>query len=253
MHYKKKEKKKKTDLIYGRHPVVEGIENGVNLEKVFLQQGTRGDFEKQIRGLCKTHEIPMQIIPKERMNKWTRQNHQGVIGILGLIKYYKIEDILPAIYEGNESPFIVLLDGITDVRNFGAIARSAEVCGVHAIIVPSKGTAQINSEAIKTSAGALNTIPVCRDTSIVNAIKTLQLSGVQVLASSLEAKKPLHEFDLKGPIAFVLGAEGEGVTPQALRAADDTFILLQKGDTDSFNVSVAGGIMFYEAMKGRMG
>ncbi len=252
MHYhKKKEKKKKTDLIYGRHPVIEGIENGINLEKVFLQLGTRGDFEKQLRRLCRIHEIPLQVIPKERMNKWTRQNHQGVIGIIGLIRYYKIEDILPAIYEKNESPFIVILDGITDVRNFGAIARSAEVCGAHAIIVPGKGTAQINSEAIKTSAGALNIIPVCRDTSVVNAIKTLQLSGVQVFASSLNAKQPLHKFDLTGPIAFVLGAEGEGISSQAEKAADETFIIPQKGQTDSFNVSVAGGIMFYEVMKGR--
>ena len=253
MHYNKKEKKKKADIIYGRHPVLEGIENGVNLEKVFLQQGTRGDFEKQLRGLCRQHEIPLQVIPKERMNKWTRQNHQGVIGIIGLIRYYKLEDVLLGIYEKNEAPFIVLLDGVTDVRNFGAIARSAEICGAHAIVVPNKGTAQINSEAMKTSAGALNIIPVCRDTSIVNAIKTLQLSGVQVLASSLDAKKPLHQFDLTNPVALVLGAEGEGISQQVLRAADEVFIIPQKGQTDSFNVSVAGGIMFYEVMKGRMG
>lgn len=239
------------NIIYGRHPVVDALTNGIPLEKVMLQKGIRGEMEKELRHLCKAAEVPMLVIPKERLKRYTPGNHQGVVALQSLIRYQKIEDVLPLVFERSETPLFVLLDGVTDVRNFGAIARSAEVCGAHALVITQKNSAQINPEAMKTSAGALNTIPVCREKSLITAIDYLQQSGIQVLASDLQASHAVYELDLNAPVAFVLGAEGEGISPAVGRKADQTFIIPQKGQTDSLNVSVAGGIMLYEAMRQR--
>lgn len=239
------------DILYGRHPVVDALKNGVPLEKVMLQKGVRGEMEKELRHLCKAAEVPMLVIPKERLRRYTNGNHQGVVALQALIRYQKVEDILPAIFERSETPLLLLLDGVTDVRNFGAIARTAEVCGAHALIITRKNSAQINPEAMKTSAGALNNIPVCREKSLITAIEYLQQSGIQVLASDLQAEHPIYDLDLTAPVAFVLGAEGEGISPAVANKADQTFIIPQKGQTDSLNVSVAGGMMLYEAMRQR--
>ena len=239
------------DILYGRHPVVDALKNGVPLEKVMLQKGVRGEMEKELRHLCKAAEVPMLVIPKERLRRYTNGNHQGVVALQALIRYQKVEDILPAIFERSETPLLLLLDGVTDVRNFGAIARTAEVCGAHALIITHKNSAQINPEAMKTSAGALNNIPVCREKSLITAIEYLQQSGIQVLASDLQAEHPIYDLDLTAPVAFVLGAEGEGISPAVANKADHTFIIPQKGQTDSLNVSVAGGMMLYEAMRQR--
>lgn len=239
------------NIIYGRHPVVEALENGVPIEKVMLQKGIRGEMEKELRHLCKAAEVPMLVIPKERLKRYTNGNHQGVVALQALIRYQKIEDILPVVFERSETPLFVLLDGVTDVRNFGAIARTAEVCGAHALVITQKNSAQINPEAMKTSAGALNTIPVCREKSLITVIDYLQQSGVQVLASDLQASEAIYDLDLTAPVAFVLGAEGEGISPAVARKADQTFIIPQLGQTDSLNVSVAGGMMLYEAMRQR--
>jgi len=244
-------KDKDIKFIYGRHPVLDALQAGVSIEKVFLQQGIRGELEKELRHLCKSEGIPLKVIPKDRLNRMVSGNHQGVVASQALIRYYRVEDVLPGIYERSEIPLLLLLDGITDVRNFGAIARTAEVCGAHALVVPQKNSAQINAEAMKTSAGALSHIPVCRETSIVAAIEYLQLSGIRVLASSLHSSHSIYELDLSQPVAFVLGAEGEGISRAVERAADQHFIIPQKGKTDSLNVSVAGGMMLYEAMRQR--
>jgi 23S rRNA (guanosine2251-2'-O)-methyltransferase len=243
--------KHKPDLIYGRHPVIDAINAGTSIDKLMLQQGTRGDFEKEIRQLARTHDIPLQYVPKERMNKMTKGNHQGIIGLLSLITYYKVEDVLPMIYEKGETPLLLILDGITDVRNLGAIARSAEVCGAHALIVPGRGSAQINAEALKTSAGALATIPVCRASSLVNTLEMLKEYGIRTYASDLQGEAMLAELDLTGPVAFILGSEGEGISKAMVSGADQTFRIPQKGQTDSFNVSVAAGIMLYEVVRQR--
>lgn len=242
---------KDSQIIYGRHPVLDAIKGGTSIDKLLLQQGTRGEFEKEIRHLSKTFRIPLQVVPKERLGKLVRGNHQGIIGMLALIPYYRLEDVLPMIYEKSETPLIMLLDGVTDVRNFGAIARSAELCGAHALVIPRKGSAQINSEALKTSAGALSKLPVCREGSMVKAIEFLQLSGIQVLASHLKATKLIYDLDLKGPTALILGSEDKGVSPAIADQADELFLIPQKGTTDSFNVSVAGGIMLYEVVRQR--
>ena len=242
---------KDISIIYGRHPVVDALRSGTPIEKVMLQQGIRGEMEKELRHLCRDENVLLQVVPKERLNKIVRGNHQGVIALQALIRYYRLEDVLPGIYEKSETPLIVLLDGVTDVRNFGAIARTAEASGAHALVIPQKNSAQINAEAMKTSAGALATIPVCRESSLIAAIEFLQLSGIKVLASSLEATKPLYELDLRQPAAFILGAEGEGISPAVARAAYEQFVIPQKGTTDSFNVSVAAVMMLYEAMRQR--
>ena len=235
-------------LIYGRHPVVDAIKGGQSVDKVFLQQGVRGEFEKELRHLGKIHNFPIQVVPKEKLNQLTRKNHQGVVGIIALIQYYKIEDLLPMLFEQEFSPLLLILDGITDVRNMGAIARSAECFGVGGLIIPKKKTASINAEGVKTSAGALTKIPVCRENSLVNTVELLQNSGVQVIASSLQAQKSIKEIDLQLPTAIILGSEGKGVHPSLLQEATESFIIPQIGTTNSLNVSVANGIILYEVM-----
>lgn len=245
-------KAKDNNVVFGRHPVVEAVKSGVNFDKLILQKGVRGDFEKEIRQLSKEYDIPLQVAPKERLRKWTAANHQGIIGLQSLIAYHRLENILPFVYERSEMPLLVILDGVTDVRNLGAIARSAECVGAHALIIPQKGSALINGEAIKTSAGALNRIPVCRESSLINVIEFLQQSGVQVLVSDLQAEKYIYDLDMRGPVALVVGSEDTGISTGVAQRADERFIIPQAGSTDSFNVSVAAGIMCYEALRQRL-
>jgi len=245
--------KNQPTLIYGRHPVVDAARSGAPIDKIFLQQGTRGELEKELRHLCRELDIPLQVAPKERLDKFTKGNHQGVLAFLSLITYHRIEDVLPGVYEQGEVPLLLMLDGVTDVRNFGAIARSAECCGVHAIIIPQKGSAQINADAMKASAGALSKIPVCREGSLVNVVNYLRSSGVRLLAADLEAKRPVFQTDLTVPVALVMGAEDEGISHAVARMMDERFIIPQKGSTDSFNVSVAAGIALYEVLRQRFG
>jgi 23S rRNA (guanosine2251-2'-O)-methyltransferase len=248
----KKDKASQATIIYGRHPVMDALKGGEPIDKIVLQQGVRGDFERELRRATKIANIPLQVIPKERLNYLVKGNHQGVAAWMSMLRYYRLEDVLPGIYEKGEMPLLLLLDGVTDVRNFGAIARSAELLGVHAIIIAKKGSAQINAEAIKTSAGALTNIAVCRESSLINAIEQLQTNGIQVMASSLQASDMLYDLDLTQPVAFVMGSEGKGISPPVLRACDRDFIIPQLGTTDSFNVSVATGVILYEATRQRI-
>lgn len=241
------------EVIFGRHPVLDAVRAGLSVDKIILQQGVRGEFEKEVRQLCKAEGIPMVVVPKERMGKWTRGNHQGVVALISAISFYRLEQVLPSVFERGETPLFLILDGITDVRNFGAIARTAEVCGAHGLVVPRKQTAWINAEAMKTSAGALAHLPVCREPGLGEAVELLQQSGIQVLASDLRAEKYLFDLDLRLPVAMILGAEGEGISPALRTAASEVFVIPQRGITDSLNVSVAAGMMLYEAMRQRWG
>lgn len=243
---------KKNSLIIGRHPILDAIRSGTSFDKIFLQQGIRGEFEKELRQISRQFNIPVQVVPKEKLNKFSRANHQGVIGLISLIPFYKLEDVLPMIYEKSETPLILVLDGITDIRNIGAIARSAELCGVHTIVIPKKGAAQINAEAIKSSAGALTQIPICREPSLSSAIEFLELSGITLFASNLGVKKMLFDCDFTQPTAIIMGSEGKGVSREILKRVENQFIIPQKGNIDSFNVSVATGIILYEALRQRM-
>ena len=243
---------KQTDVIYGRHPVLEALAAGQPVDKVYLQQGTRGEFEKELRQACKLHDVPMTIVPQAKLQRMVRGNHQGVVAQIAAAAYQKVEDLLPLVYERGETPLFLLLDGVTDVRNLGAIARSAEVCGAHSIIIPQKNSAGLTADAVKSSAGALSRIPVCREKSLVSTVEFLQLSGVKVIASDLAAEVYLEEVPLLGPLCIVMGAEDEGISQGVARAADVTFRIPQVGDLNSFNVSVAAGILLFEAMRARM-
>lgn len=244
--------KKDTNIIYGRHPIIDAIKAGKPFDKVMLQKEIRGEYEKELRFICRKSDIPLQVVPKERLNRFTRGNHQGVIGFMSLIEYQTIENVLPLVYENGQTPLFLILDGVTDVRNFGAIARTAEIAGVQAIILPKKGAALINEDAMKTSAGALSKITVCREKSLGTAIEFLQNSGVQVFASSLGTENSIFDLNFNVPIALVIGSEDLGVSDNLLKRSDKTFIIPQVGTTDSFNVSVATGMMLYEVMRQRV-
>ena len=242
----------KDDVIYGRHPVLEALAAGQPVDKVFLQQGTRGEFEKELRRACKEREVPMTLIPQAKLQRMARGNHQGVVAQLAAAAYQSVENVLPQVYERGQTPLFLLLDGVTDVRNLGAIARSAEVCGAQTLIIPQKNSAGLTADAVKSSAGALARLPVCRHKSLVNTVEYLRMSGVQVIASDLNADRYLHELQLTGPLCIVMGSEDTGITEGVARAADTTFKIPQAGTLNSFNVSVAAGILLFEAMKARM-
>ena len=244
--------KKNPQLIFGRHPVVDAIQGGTSVDKVVIQKGIRGDLEKEMRKLCKAADIPLNYVPKERMNRLaSRGNHQGVMAYLSLIEYHTLENLLPFLYEQSKVPLLVVLDSVTDVRNFGAIARTAEGIGAHGLIIPKKGGALINADALKTSAGTLTHLPDCRENNLKNAVDFLQQSGIQVVASSLQATKKIHELDFTAPTAIIMGSEDEGVSSALLKKADHTFLIPMQGKTDSFNVSVAAGMILYEANRQR--
>jgi 23S rRNA (guanosine2251-2'-O)-methyltransferase len=241
------------EIIYGKHPVMDAVEGGRPLDKVWIQIGMKGEYVSRLRELCKERLIPVQMVPKEKLNKLTRGNHQGAVGFLSVVVHHRLEDVLPGIYEKERMPLILVLDGITDVRNFGAIARTAECLGADAIVVGKKNAARINAEAMKTSAGALSKIPVCRESSPMAALEYLKLSGITILSSHLKAEKTLAQVDFTGPVAILLGAEGRGVHYTLNEKADERFVIPQSGTTDSLNVAVATGVILYEAASQRQG
>jgi 23S rRNA (guanosine2251-2'-O)-methyltransferase len=241
-----------SNLIYGHHPVVEAIRAGKAVEKVFFQQGERGEVEKEIRHLTKAHNIPLQVVPREKLNKMTKGVHQGVVAYLALVAFQNIDEVLPLIYEEGQIPLLLMLDSITDVRNFGAICRSAECAGVHAVIIPQSGSSPANEEAMKASAGALARIRICRVRSLFSTLEFLQMSGVAVVATALSDRAiPLYQAELKGPTAILMGSEGDGVHPKLQKMSDAVVKIPQATDFDSFNVSVAAGIVLYEALRQR--
>lgn len=240
------------NYIYGHHPVTEAIRADKPVEKVFFQQGERGEVEKEIRHLTKEYGIPLQVVPREKLNKMVKGQHQGVVAYLSLVEYVSLEDVVPFVFEQGEVPLLVLLDGVTDVRNFGAIARSAECAGAHAVVVPQSGSALANEEAMKASAGALARVRLCRVRSLFSAVEWLQQSGIQVVATALgDRTVPVYQADFTLPTAILMGSEGEGVHPKLQKMSDAVVRIPQATDFDSFNVSVAAGIVLYEAMRQR--
>lgn len=242
-----------SNIIYGHHPVVEAIRAGKAVEKVFFQQGERGEVEKEIRHLTKEYNIPLQVVPREKLNKLVKGAHQGVVAWLALVEFQSIEDVLPWIYEQGETPLLMVLDSITDVRNFGAICRSAEVMGVHAVVIPQNGSAPANEEAMKASAGALARIRLCRVRSLFSTVDFLKESGVQVVVTALTHHSvPVFDVDFTPPTAILMGSEGDGVHPKLIKMADVVTKIPQATDFDSLNVSVAAGVVLYEALRQRI-
>ncbi len=244
---------KKDNLIYGIRPVIEAVQAGKTLDKVFIQKGLQGDLFRDMRNLLLKTDVQIQYVPIEKLNRLTRKNHQGVVAFLSLIPYQDIEIILPGLFEQGEVPMILMLDRISDVRNFGAIARTAECAGVHAIIIPDKGAAQINEDAVKTSAGALHRIPVCKSPNFIDSIKFLKNSGLQIIAATEKGSSYYHAIDMNVPCALVLGSEEDGISPNLILAVDLLVKIPILGEIESLNVSVAAGIILYEAVRQRHG
>ena len=248
----KEQKREEENLLFGLRPIIEAIKAGKEIEKLFVQTGLKNELFSELMGLLKLHEIPFQYVPLEKLNRITNKNHQGVVGYLSSITYQKIKKLLPLIFEKGKIPLILILDRITDVRNFGAIARTAECSGVDAIIIPKKGSAQINADAIKTSAGALHKIPVCREVDLKVAIDYLRESGLQVIACTEKTTELYSQQDYTLPVAIILGSEEDGVSSEYLNLSDAHAKIPLMGNIGSLNVSVAAGVILYEAVRQRM-
>ena len=243
---------KKSSIIIGRQPLIEAIRSGRALDKILLQRNTSGDSIDEIKELAREHNIPIQIVPPEKLASLTRANHQGVVAMAALVQYLDLQQVIDHVVTSGRAPLFVMLDGVTDVRNIGAIARSAVCCGAQALLLPDKGVGALNEEAMKSSAGALELIQVCRVNSLLKAVDTLHLNGIKVFTSEMGAPKKVFELDLTQPCCIVMGSEDKGVQPYIRKAADEHFTIPMAGNFDSFNVSVATGIILYEGMKQRL-
>ncbi|MEI6821283.1 MAG: 23S rRNA (guanosine(2251)-2'-O)-methyltransferase RlmB [Bacteroidota bacterium] len=241
----------KENLIYGLRPVIEAIKSGKEIEKIFIQNGLRGEIYIELFHLLKENDVHSQYVPVEKLNKLTPKNHQGIVAYTSIISYTKVESVIPFIYEQGKTPLILILDRITDVRNFGAITRTAECAGVDAIIVPTRGSAQINSDAVKTSAGALHKIPVCKSDNLKETIDYLKKSGLQIIAATEKTDDYIYKTDFLPPTAIIMGSEEDGVSPEYIRLSDHKVKIPLSGDIESLNVSVACGVILYEAIRQR--
>jgi 23S rRNA (guanosine2251-2'-O)-methyltransferase len=228
------------------------MEAGKGIDRIFMQKNASGEGIEEIRRLAVSLQVPINTVPIEKLNGFTRANHQGVVAIAALITYMDLQAVIDQTVDRGEVPLLVMLDGVTDVRNIGAIARSALCCGAQAMIIPDKGVGALNEEAMKSSAGALEKIHVCRVGSLLKAVDTLHLNGVQVYTSEMNAPSRVFELDWTGPSCMIMGNEEQGVQPFLRKAADARFTIPMAGNFDSFNVSVAAGIILYEALKSRL-
>ena len=242
---------KEKDCIFGLRPIIEAIEAGKQIDRLLIKQGLQGSLYQELMAKVKTSGISYQIVPVERIELVTRKNHQGVLAWLALIEFQHIANILPSIFEKGEDPLIIALDGVSDVRNFGAIVRSADCLGAHAIIIPEKGSARITADAIKTSAGALHTFPVCREKSIVRAVEYLKESGLRIICADEKRGKFAGDTDMSGPCVLIMGAEDKGISRELNDLADEMVKIPMSGKIGSLNVSVASGILLYEIAKQR--
>jgi 23S rRNA (guanosine2251-2'-O)-methyltransferase len=242
---------KEKDCIFGLRPVIEAIKAGKQIDRLLIRQGLQGAIYHELMTLVKTNNIVYQIVPVERIELVTRKNHQGVLAWLSVIEYQYIANLLPMIYEKGEDPFIVALDGVSDVRNFGAIVRTAECLGAHAIMISEKGSARITADAVKTSAGALHSFPVCREKSIVRAIEYLKESGLKVFCASEKSGILASEAQMTGPSVLILGSEDKGISRELISLSDQQVMIPMKGAIESLNVSVSAGILLYEIVRQR--
>lgn len=243
---------KKDDFIFGLRPVIEAIEADKTIDKIFLQNGLQGPIYAELKSLLAKYKIRPNYVPVEKLNRFTRKNHQGVVAFISDIPFESIEQVLPQIFEEGKTPFLLILDRLTDVRNFGAIARTAECVGIDAIILPEKGAAPINSDAIKTSAGALYNIKICKEKNLAHTVDFLQQSGVKVFAATEKAQNLIYDADFTEPCAIVMGNEETGISKEVLHHADEKIKLPIVGKTQSLNVSVACGAILYEAVRQKL-
>ncbi|MEG1554230.1 MAG: 23S rRNA (guanosine(2251)-2'-O)-methyltransferase RlmB [Rikenellaceae bacterium] len=239
------------ELVFGVRPVLEAIEAGKQIDRVFIRQGADTPHIMQIMALCREKDIVAQFVPVEKLNRLTRNNHQGVIAQVSPVEYFEIEDILEKVLRSDKTPLIVLMDSITDIRNFGAIARSCECAGVDALIMPKKNSAPVNGDAVKSSAGALNLIPICRVGSIRNTLKLLADQGLTIVAATEKAEKVIYDADLTKPMVLVMGSEDKGISREVLKMCDVTVSIPMIGKTESLNVSAAAAVILFETLRQR--
>ncbi|NDU94156.1 23S rRNA (guanosine(2251)-2'-O)-methyltransferase RlmB [Spirosoma terrae] len=238
------------EMVFGIQSVIETLRSDQQIDKLYMEKGLS---HPEIQNLAFQNRVTIQRVPVEKLDRLTRKNHQGVVCLVAQVQYVKLSNVIADVYERGETPFFLLLDRITDVRNFGAIARTAECTGVQCIVIPGRGAAAINSDAMKTSSGALNHISVCREPDLSETVKYLQESGVTVVACTEKSSRDLYErnTDLTGPIAVIMGSEEDGISPELLRMADTHVKIPLLGAVGSLNVSVATGVVLYEAVRQR--
>lgn len=237
--------------IFGIRAVIEAIEAGKEIDKILVKKDLASDLADELLRVARENKVVVQKVPVEKINRVTRKNHQGVLAFLSAVTYYRLEHLVPQLYEGGRVPFMVLLDGLTDVRNFGAIARTCDCAGVDAIVIPERGSVSVGADAVKTSAGALHYLPVCREHSLVWTVKFLKDSGYKVYGASEKATQSYLAPDYTSPVAIVLGSEEKGISDEILRLCDGLVAIPEYGHINSLNVSVAAGIMVYEVVRQR--
>ena len=243
--------KQPENLIYGIRSVIETIRSGKDLEKIFVQNKFNGELLPELNQLIRERDIPVSRVPNEKLNRLTKTNHQGVVAYISPIKYFPLDQAVTQVYEEGKQPLFVLLDGITDVRNFGSIARTAECMGVNGLIIPTKGSAQINADAVKTSAGALNFIPVCRELNLSSSIRYLKESGIQIIGCTEKALKSLHKLDFSTPSCIIMGSEDTGISEELLKLCDFVGKIPLIGSIESLNVGSACSMVLYEVRRQR--
>jgi 23S rRNA (guanosine2251-2'-O)-methyltransferase len=239
----------KIDMIYGTRAVLEAIAAGKNIDKIMIQSGLSNDLIKELIAVARNNNVPVAFVPAEKLKRMSSKNHQGVICLISVVSYSSVDDLIFKAYNEGREPFLLILDRITDVRNFGAIVRTAECAGVDGIIIPDKGNAPITSDAMKTSAGALNHLPVCREKDLKKVIQLLHDNGIRVIACTEKTERDIYQLNLSGPIALILGSEEDGISDNLLRAADELARIPLRGKIGSLNVSVAAGIALYEVVR----
>jgi 23S rRNA (guanosine2251-2'-O)-methyltransferase len=239
------------ELIFGIHPIIETIEAGKEVDKVLIQKDLKGQNIIELANLCNRYKIPIVRVPIEKINRITKKNHQGALALISVISYASLDNIISSAYDQGKNPFILVLDRITDVRNLGAIVRTAECVGIDAIVIPDKGSARLGSDAFKTSAGALSRVSICRERNLKGTLQYLKNNGLHIVGCTEKTDKLIYEVDYDAPLAVVMGSEEDGISPECLRMCDEHVKIPMYGKIGSLNVSVATGIVLYEAIKKR--
>lgn len=242
----------KSEMIFGVRAVIEAIQAGKDIDKVLIKKDIQSELSRELFAALKGSLIPVQRVPVERLNHITRKNHQGVVAYVSAVTYQHVEDLVPYLFEQGKTPFFVMLDGITDVRNFGAIARTCECAAVDAVIIPAKNSVTVNADAVKTSAGALHTLPVCREQSLTDTLKYLKECGFRLTAATEKGDYDYTRGGYTGPLCLIMGAEDKGVAYEHLALCDEWVKIPMLGTIESLNVSVAAGILIYEVVKQRI-
>jgi 23S rRNA (guanosine2251-2'-O)-methyltransferase len=250
-HFRPQARPKKNSLIAGRKAVVDAIESGKMLDRIYISSKIHNDSLKEIKSLASQNNIPINYVPPEKLNSFNINDHEGFVALVSKIRYQELQQVISWVVEKGEVPLFLVLDGITDIRNIGGIARTAFCMGVQTIVIPDKGVGALNEEAILTSAGALEKIAVCRVNSLMKAVDELHLNGIKVLASEMTAAKTVSDMDFKEPLAIIMGSEEKGIYPALMKQCDEQFKIPMPGNFESLNVSVATGMILYEAMKQR--